>query len=211
MKTALVAGATGLIGEQLLRLLLQSDQYDKVIALVRREITDHPKLEQRTIDLGDEKDYEGLKADDVFCCLGTTIKKAGSKENFRKVDLHYPLILAQAMKHNGAKQYLIVTALGANKNSSIFYNQVKGEVEDAISKIGFDSIHIFRPSLLIGDRKEKRSAEDAAKWFYKVFGFLIPSKYKGINVSKIARAMLALAAEHERGIFIHESDVLQKY
>jgi uncharacterized protein YbjT (DUF2867 family) len=211
MKTALVAGATGLIGEQLLGLLLQGGQYDKVIALVRREVANRPKLEQRTINLDDEKDYEGVKADDIFCCLGTTIGKAGSKENFRKVDFQYPLMLARAMKRNGAKQYLIVTALGANKNSSIFYNQVKGEVEDAISKIGFDSIHILRPSLLVGDRKEKRSAEDAAKWFYKAFGFLIPSKYKGIDVTKIARAMVAFAAEHERGIFIHESDVLQKY
>ncbi|MEO8472865.1 MAG: NAD-dependent epimerase/dehydratase family protein [Chryseolinea sp.] len=211
MKTALIAGASGLIGEQLLGLLLENEKYDKVIAVVRRGIATHPKLEQFTIDLGNEKDYEGIKADDVFCCLGTTIAKAGSKDNFRKVDFQYPLVLAESMKRNGAKQYLIVTALGASKKSSIFYNQVKGEVEEAVSKIDFESIHIFRPSLLIGERKEKRPGEDAAKWVYTVFGFLFPSKYKGISVTKIARAMLTFASEHEHGIFIHESNVLQKY
>jgi len=132
-----------------------------------------------------------LIVDDVFCCLGTTIKKAKSKEAFRAVDLEAPLLLAKISKELGAQKFILVSSLGANKNSSIFYNQVKGEVEEAIKQIGFGSFHILRPSLLLGPRQEERTGEDAAKFFYKVFGFLVPKKYQAIESIKVARAMLA--------------------
>lgn len=211
-RTALLAGSTGLIGNQLLQLLLHDVAYDKVIALSRKPLEGtHPKLENIVLEADQLRQHATLKADDVFCCLGTTIKQAKTKEAFRKVDFDYPLELAKTLYANGAKQFLLVSALGSDKNSSIFYNRVKGEVEAAIASVGFVTFHIFKPSLLIGPRKEQRAGEDAAKVFYKIFGFLIPQKYKGIESIKVARAMLAMARENKSGLHIHESDSLQKY
>jgi uncharacterized protein YbjT (DUF2867 family) len=213
MKTALIAGSTGLIGSQLMQLLLNDDHYTIVKAISRKplEIT-HPKLENIVLDFDRlTEHHDKLKADDVFCCLGTTIKKVKTKEKFRKVDFDYPVELAKLTKANGAEQYLLVSALGADKNSKIFYNQVKGEVEEAIGQIGFKSYHIFRPSLLMGDRNESRSGEEAGKVFFKYFGFLVPVKYKGIDSIKVARAMQQLAVLHQNGMQIHESKELQSY
>jgi uncharacterized protein YbjT (DUF2867 family) len=213
MKTALVAGATGLIGSQLLDLLLNDDNYNKVIAPTRKPLDiKHPKLVNPVIDFNKlSEQSKELVADDVFCCLGTTMKQAKSKEAFRKVDFEYPLALARITKESGAQKFLLVSALGANAKSSIFYNHVKGEAEKAISAQDFKSTHIFRPSLLMGPRKEQRSGEDAAKWFYRYFGFLIPAKYKGIESIKVAKAMIVYAQRSEQGNFIHESKDLQQF
>lgn len=211
-RIALLAGSTGLIGNQLLQLLLDAPDYSHVIALSRKplEVT-HPKLQNIVLEVDQLKQHADLKADDVFCCLGTTIRQAKTKAAFRKIDFDYPFELAKLLYANGAKQFLLVSALGSDKNSRIFYNRVKGEVEAAIAVVGYDAFHIFKPSLLVGPRKEQRSGEDAAKVFYKIFGFLIPAKYKGIESIKVARAMLAKAKENKAGIFTHESDSLQSY
>jgi uncharacterized protein YbjT (DUF2867 family) len=212
MKTALIAGATGLIGSQLLDFLLASDQYQSVIAWTRKDIPSHKKLRQLKMKEGSSPALDAtLQIDDVFCCLGTTMAKARSKETFHQVDFKYPLLLGETGVAHRAKKYLLVSALGANKQSPIYYNRVKGDVEDAIIKLGYDAVHIFRPSLLLGPREEKRSAEDAAKFFYKVFGFLIPNKYKAIESIKVARAMLHFASDLRSGNFIHESMELQKF
>ncbi|HEY5826359.1 MAG TPA: oxidoreductase [Cyclobacteriaceae bacterium] len=213
MKVALVAGSTGLIGNQLLELLLADSYYDKVIAPTRKPLDiQHSKLINLVISLDKLTEHSSeLKANDVYCCLGTTIKKARSKEAFRKVDLEYPLTFAQLAKENGAENFLLVSALGANKDSSIFYNKVKGETEEAISAVGIKSVHILRPSLLIGPRKEHRSGEDAAKFVYKYMDFLVPEKYKGIESIKVARAMVAFAKREQPGTFIHESKDLQVF
>lgn len=212
-KTALIAGSTGLIGSQLLQMLLDSDRYSHVVALTRQDLPlQHPKLTQLKIDfakLGESLD--DFAADDIYCCLGTTIAKAGTKENFYQVDFYYPLLIAKSGKQRGAKQYILVSALGADKNSSIYYNQVKGDIEEAVTKEHFDALHIFRPSLLLGSRSEKRTGEDAAKIFYKIFGFLIPKKYKAIDSAKVARAMLHYAAQEQKGTHIHESKDLQQF
>jgi uncharacterized protein YbjT (DUF2867 family) len=139
------------------------------------------------------------------------MKQAGSKEAFRKVDFEYPLEIATLTKSKGAQKYLLVSALGANKNSSIYYNQIKGEVEEAISRIEFPTLHIFRPSLLLGPRMEHRSGEDAAKVFYKIFNFLIPVKYKAIDSIKVVRSMMHFAKQDEIGMHFHESVDLQKF
>jgi uncharacterized protein YbjT (DUF2867 family) len=212
MKTALIAGSTGLIGKQLLQMLLNSDRYSKVVAITRNDLPAHPKLVVLKVEFEKPEQWaESLIGDDVFCCLGTTMAKAESKENFYKVDFSYPLFIAKAAHSHGAKQYLLVSALGANKESSIYYNRVKGEIEDSIKQIRYKAIHIFRPSLLLGSRDEKRSGEDAAKIFYKIFGFLIPKKYQAIDSHKVAKAMITLASQDDKGIFIHESKELQSY
>lgn len=213
MKVAVIAGSTGLIGKQLLQLLLDDPEYHLVKAITRTPLElKHVKLQNIVADFNRLGEYaDRISGDVVFCCLGTTMKKAGSKEAFRKVDYVYPIELADVTHAAGAQQFLLVSALGADKNASIYYNKVKGEVEEAIGKVGFRSYHIFRPSLLLGPRNESRPGEDAAKFFYKVFGFLIPEKYKALDSMKVARAMLLLAREEQEGSHIHESVSLQKY
>jgi len=213
MKTALIAGSTGLIGNQLLQLLLEDNYYDAVKAISRKPLAiTHPKLENIVFEFDRMTEHhDKVKADDVFCCLGTTIKKVKTKEKFRQVDFGYPLELAKITKANGAEKFLLVSALGADKRSGIFYNKVKGEVEEAISQVGFKSYHVFRPSLLMGDRKESRSGEDAGKIFFKYFGFLIPAKYKGIESIKVARAMQQVATKQLPGEHFYESKDLQSY
>jgi uncharacterized protein YbjT (DUF2867 family) len=213
MRTALVAGATGLIGNQLIELLLADDYYDSVKAISRKPLViNSPKFENIVLDFDRMTEHhDAFAANDIFCCLGTTIKKVKTKEKFRKVDFDYPLELAKLGKANGAEQYLLVSALGADKKSNIFYNHVKGEVEEAIGQVGFKSYTIFRPSLLMGDRKESRSGEDAGKVLFKYFGFLVPVKYKGIDSSKVARAMQAVAKQVASGQRILESTELQTY
>ena len=213
MKTALVAGATGLTGRQLVNLLLRDDRYQVIKVLSRSPLTTQdPRLKNFVVDFKALQEYaDQLAADDVFCCLGTTMKKAGSKPAFEAVDYEYPLSLAHITKAQGASQYLLVSALGADKYSSIYYNQVKGRIEEALCTINFNAIHIFRPSLLLGAREEKRAGEDAAKLFYKLFNFLIPKKYKSIDASKVANAMLHYARTEQSGIHFHESASLQKF
>ncbi len=213
MKTALVAGSTGLIGGQLLELLLKDDGYSKIIAISRKNLTiAHPKLINVVCKLSELSNHrDELKADDVFCCLGTTMKVAKSKEAFRAVDFDAPLALAKISNENGARNFLFISALGANKNSSIFYNQIKGEAEQSIQQIGFNTCHIFRPSLLMGPRKEQRSGEEAAIIFYKIFSWLIPKKYLAIESIKVARAMLSFAKREQSGFFIHESNEIQNF
>ncbi|MFN7601529.1 MAG: oxidoreductase, partial [Bacteroidota bacterium] len=195
------------------QVLLQSETYSKVIAIARKPLSiNHPRLQVVVFPLTElDANASKLIADDVFCCLGTTMKQAKSKQAFRAVDFDAPLALAKIAKNNGARQYLLVSALGANKDSSIFYNRVKGEVEEEIGKIGFESFHIVRPSLLLGDRPDQRAGEEAAQFFYKVFGKLIPTKYKAIDSAKVARALVALAAANHAGHWVHESGSLQTY
>jgi len=213
MRTAIVAGSTGLIGSQLTGLLLEGDDYEKVIVLSRKPIDiKHPKLDNLVVNFDRLAEYgDALTGDDIYCCLGTTIKVAGSKEVFYKVDHDYPVALATVTKSFGAKQYLIVTALGSDKNSSIFYNRVKGEVEEDLKKVGFESLHILQPSMLMGPRKEKRQGEEIGQSVMQVLGFLIPKKYKAIESLKVARAMLALARLKKQGIHTHHSADLQNY
>lgn len=215
MKSALVTGATGLIGKQLLNLLLQDPYYTLVKAVTRKSLDiSHAKLQNVVTDFDQlimAGDVVPFRADHVFCCLGTTIRKAGTKEAFRKVDYTYPLEVACASLLAGAQKYLLVSALGADKQSSVFYNRVKGEVEEAITALDFPEVHIFRPSLLLGPREEPRPGEDAAKVFFRLFGFLVPEKYKAIDSSAVARAMLWYAKKDDAGVHIHESAALRNF
>jgi len=215
-KTALIVGSTGLIGNKLSELLLEDSSYKQVVSVTRREEShSNSKFKNLVVDFDQLEEFAAeLKADDVFCCLGTTMKKAGSKEKFKKVDYQYPLEVAQITKNNGATGYFLVSAMGANPSSSFFYNQVKGEVEQAISKLDFQSYHIFRPALLFGERNESRTGERIAQFLFKLFKVILIGpfkKYRGIKYEKVSRAMLTYARSGEKGEHIHESLELQKY
>ena len=213
-KTALVLGATGLIGGLLTDLLLEDPEYSQVTLLVRRKINRaHPNLRQEVIDF-DAPDAGKVRGDDVFCCLGTTNKVAGSREAFYKVDCTYPYEMARLALANGANQFLIVTAMGADAHSSIFYNRVKGEVEEKIAGLGYPTCCIFRPSLLLGERKEFRLGEKVGGALARVLGGLMAGglrKYKPIQASKVAAAMLIIASHQLKGRHVFESDRLQAF
>lgn len=216
-KVALVAGGTGLIGRHLVEILCKSKQYSEVKILSRRKLDDieHTKISYILIENFDLLINQKSKivADDVFCCLGTTIKAAGSKEKFYQVDYEYPVKIAELAYANKAKQYLLVSAMGADAKSSIFYNKVKGEVELAAKKIGFDTVHIFRPSLLLGNRSEKRTGEKIAKVVMQSFAPLMLAglkKYRPIKALTVAIAMHNCAIENSNGIQIHNSDKIKQ-
>ncbi|WP_424769078.1 NAD(P)H-binding protein [Paenibacillus sp. sgz302251] len=215
-KKALVAGATGLVGQELVDLLLNHNAYHKVIVLVRREMNiTHPKLEQQIIDF---EQLEHLSPDlvagaDIFCALGTTIKKAKTKQNFMRVDYDYPMTLGRLAKRHGAEKMLIVTAMGASEKSMFFYSRVKGKVEEDLKGLGLDSLHIFRPSLITGDRQEHRFGEQAASAIGRKLPFLFKGKmekYKPIAARTIAQAMVNAAASNIRSSTMMNSDEMAR-
>lgn len=210
-KTALVLGATGLIGDLLTHLLTESSHYETVKVLVRKSLQwKHPRMQEIQFDF-DRPNGLLTRADDIFCCLGTTMKKAGSKEAFRKVDYQYPLDIARLGLANGAKQFAIVTSMGADPESSFFYNRVKGEVERDLAALNFPTLLIFRPSLLLGHRGENRLGERLAEGAMRLLNPLIPAKYKGIDAAKVAHAMLTTTQQALPGERVYGSDVLQNF
>jgi uncharacterized protein YbjT (DUF2867 family) len=154
----------------------------------------------------DNPDKTAVVADEIFCCLGTTIKVAGSKPAFYKVDHDYVLTIAQTSYSNGAKKFALISSMGANKNSSLFYNKTKGAIEEAVTGVGYESLYIFRPSLLLGQRADFRLGEIVGKSIMKIFSFAIPDKYKAIEARQVARAMIACMNEGKTGVHILESD-----
>ncbi len=214
-KSALLLGASGLVGGHCLQLLLEDEAYAKVAVWVRKPLAlRHPQLEQLVVDFARLESYAELaKANDVFCCLGTTIKKAGSQEAFRQVDFTYPLEIAKIAAANGAEQFLLVSSLGANPKSAIFYSRVKGEVEAAITPLPFRAIHIFRPSLLLGERQEMRLGEKIGEKVAGAFSFLLSGplrKYRPIHARVVAAAMIAVAKQNLAGVNIFESERIQE-
>lgn len=214
-KTALIAGATGLVGSELLRLLIAQKKYRKIYVPVRRKTgLDAQCVEEMLINFNDlEDELKNINADEVYCCLGTTMKKAGSKQAFYRVDYQYPYDLAKIMKKNGAERFLLVSSIGADPKSLFYYSRVKGDLEEALKEIGFRSLVIFRPSLLLGERDEKRTGEDIAKNVYKAIDklFVGPlAKYAGIEAHVVASAMLAMACKELDGCKVLESDEIRK-
>ncbi len=215
-KVAVIAGTTGLVGGYLLRLLSDDPFYTALIALTRHPITDlGSKVKNLIVDFEKLDSEVGvLKADHVFCCLGTTMKKAGSKDAFRKVDYEYPLKLARITRENGASHFSLITALGANTKSTFFYNRVKGEVEKSIGELKFNSFYTFRPSLILGNRKETRILEEAGQTFASIISFALVGplrKYKGVKAESIARAMLYHAKKCEPGNHVIQSGEILKF
>jgi len=209
MKTAIVIGATGLVGVNLVNKLNDTKVYEKVTLLVRRKTDlNHLKLEEKIIDF-DTIDPELVKADDIFCAIGTTLKKAGSKENQYKIDCEYPAKIARMAKENGSKQFLLVSSVGADKNSSNFYLRTKGELEEKISNLNFETFITLRPSFIIGDRKEFRLGEMIGIFFASLFRPLMLGglkKYRGVHAIVIAKKMIKMANDNLKGKIIVESD-----
>ncbi|MEN6543943.1 NAD(P)H-binding protein [Parvibaculum sp.] len=209
-RTALVAGATGLVGGFLLKRLLDAPTYDRVVVITRRSVgLSHPKLIEivtdfETLELALAK--SAIHADDAFCALGTTIRKAGSQPAFHRVDFDYVVNFARAAKASGATRFLLVSAIGASARSSIFYSRVKGEAEDAVAALGFEAAHIFRPGLILGERGDRRPAEAAMMGAMPFLNPLLvgPAKiYRGIPADTVAAAMVAAAASSARGRIVH--------
>jgi uncharacterized protein YbjT (DUF2867 family) len=209
-KSAVVAGATGLIGKSLVYQLLESNHYSRVTVLVRRPMNiKHPKLTVAMVNFDDTESYHNLLlADDFYCCMGTTIKDAGSQDAFRKVDYTYPIELAKAAKTKGVNRFFMITAMGADVNSGIFYNRVKGELENELKAIGFGYLGIFRPSLLLGYRSNFRMGEWIAQKLMKPLSFLFFGpllNYKPIDGFKVAKSMLLTSISEKHGVEIIEN------
>lgn len=212
-KTALIIGSTGLVGGACLARLLEDEAFDKVIALTRSVLSaTHAKLVNHVVDFNRSETFEHCCTGDVlFSVMGTTIGKAGSKEAFFKVDYTYPFEVAKAAKKNGIQTHVLVSSLGADANSPIFYSQVKGKLEQAITDLGFATNIIVQPSILIGARNESRPMERIGQLFAQKFGFLFVgplAQYKGVKSETVANAMVALAKGNNRGKLVVENQEL---
>ena len=202
----LLAGASGLTGEHLLDRLLNEPTVTRVLAPSRKPLANHPRLENPVGDPAVFLPQLRGQVDIAFCCLGTTIKQAGSEEAFSAVDLDMVVGFAKRAREMGARHLIVISAIGADPKSSIFYNRVKGQMEEALKAQGWPQLTIVRPSLLLGERLEPRLAEQLAGPLSR----LIPGKYHGIEVCELARAMWRLALEEQDGVRVVESDELRK-
>jgi len=213
---AIIVGASGLIGGHLLDILLQSVAYKEVTVLVRQPLPiDHPKLKQVVLDFDSLADYDKeINGHALFCCLGSTKKKTPDMNIYRKIDHDYPVQLAQMALKNGVQQYHLVSALGADASASNFYRKMKGEVEADIQQVGLTCLHIYRPSLLTGDRSEKeRYAEKFATVVFKLINPLLMGglkKYRSIPAVTVAQAMYKQSLINQEGVFIHLSDEIKE-
>lgn len=213
MKTALVVGATGAVGKALVYQLIEDKSYARILVLSRKPLTiKHHKLSVVMVNFDALVDYsEQMAADDVFCCLGTTIKVAGSKATFYKIDHDYVVDVARICKQKGAQQFILVTAMGADANSAIFYNKVKGEVEQHITDLKYDTFITVRPSLLLANRSEFRFGEWIAQVMMKYTRFLFVGplkKIKAIPVETVAKAMRHYANKNLKGNHVFTNDTL---
>ncbi|MGG7621929.1 NAD(P)H-binding protein [Bacillus coreaensis] len=214
-KKALIVGATGLVGNELLHILLEAKEYETVTAIVRRPLSiKHPKLNEVIIDFDHLEQYsEQMVADDVFCCLGTTIKKAKTKEVMKKIDADYPLALAKLTQRLGAKHFLLISSMNANPSSKIWYSQMKGKLEEELSTVPFQTISIVRPSLLLGNRREFRLGEKIAATIFQAVSFVFVGpllKVKAIEARQVAQSMYSIAQNNRQGVNIYPSDILQR-
>ncbi len=207
-RSAVVAGATGLTGGYCLRLLLEDEDYAQVTTITRRPISlQHDKLTQRVLDFERlDEVADALAVNDVFCCLGTTLLKAGSHAAFARVDYGFVKWLAELAAEAGARQFLLISAIGANHFSPIFYNRTKRRAEDAVRALPFASVHIMRPALLLGHRREARPIEDFIKLFspYMSLALWGPlQRYRPVHAETVAEQMIRLAKLDQSGVHVH--------
>ncbi len=194
-KTAIILGATGLTGGNLLDFLLKNDRYGKIKVFSRSSVgISNPKLEEHLIDLFElEKHKEIFQADEVFCCIGTTKSKTPDNSIYKKIDYGIPFAAAKLCKENNIHTFIVVSAMGANPESKVFYNKTKGEMERDALKQNIPNTYILQPGLIGGNRSEKRLGESIAKFLFKILNPIIPKNYRTISPETIAKAMLTLA------------------
>ncbi len=204
--TANVIGATGLVGKALIQQLLNDERFGKVRTFVRRETgLQHPKLEQFIVDFGKPETWEKqLTGDVLFSALGTTLKQAGSKEKQWEIDFTFNLNFAKKAKENGIENYVLISSVGANSKSSIFYTKMKGELDEAVSKIGFNNLVILRPASLTGPRENRRHAEEISVPVLNFLTRFMMKNYRPISGETVAKAMINAALRNTGGKTIYE-------
>ena len=214
-RKALIVGATGLIGGYCLQALLDDPTYSEVIALVRKPLLKtHRKLKTvvTKFDKNLEHELSKTQAHDVHCCLGSTIKKAGSQQAFKAIDYTLVVTVAELMRKQGAEQFLVISSMGANKDSKVFYSRVKGEMESALEDLDYPCLRIIRPSLLLGPRKEFRLGEKIGVLLAPVLKPLMLgplTKYRPIQAESVAQFMVKVAhKEPASGVDVYESDMI---
>ena len=215
MKTALVIGSTGLIGKELLSILLANPTYNKVVTFVKRDTgIEHTKLTQHITDFSNLESYQNLViGDDFFCAIGTTIKKAGSPNAFRQVDFEYPRQFANFALQNKVKQFLLISSLNADVKSNNFYLKTKGAIQDYLKNCEFENVAILQPSILLGDRSEFRLGEKVGSLIMQIFSFVFQGnlkKYRAIESKIVAKAMFKIAQKNDIGFNIYQSDAIQE-
>lgn len=212
-RKALLLGATGLTGSFLLEELLQSELYSEVTVYVRKPLDQkHPKLKEQLVDFNTIQTW--VEADDIFCCLGATIKTVKTKEAFTKVDLIAPLQIAKLQLAAGSKRFLVMSAAGADANSKVFYNKVKGQLEAGLKKMNYSSLYIFQPSFILGERKEKRTMEQIGIAIAKFVSPILKGKFKKylpVEASAIAKSMLHFAKNANIGAHTIPSNIIKKW
>ncbi len=214
-RSALLLGATGLVGRQCLKLLLEGSAYDRIAVIARRDADrEHPRLNWVSTDFEHLPRHKELfSGSDVFCCLGTTMAKAGSPEAFRRIDHGYVLAAGRLAAGQGARQFLVVTAAGAAPDSRMLYMRTKGQVEADLSELNLQALHIFQPSMLLGQRAERRPAEAVGVFLARLLRPLFGGplrKYRPIAAATVAAAMLAQADRQLAGTHIITSQLMEK-
>jgi len=218
-RRALIAGAGGLVGQRLLARLLDDPAYGEVHALLRRPLTDAQRpagaatrLREHVVDFATLGRTQGFPvADDLYVCLGTTLKAAGSQEAFRRVDFDTVVGVARLARRHGATRCVAVSALGADPASRVFYNRVKGEAEAALARLDYPSLTVLRPSLLDGDRVESRPGERATLVLARPIARWIPARWRPVSAEAVARCMLDAGHRGDAGLRIIESDRIQAF
>lgn len=216
-KIATIIGSTGMIGNYLLEALLEDNYFDIVRVAVRRPYKKtNSKMEVKLVDFNDAESFKlALEGNDtIFCCIGTTQKNVkGDNDLYRKIDFDIPLKAARFGKEIGCEKFIIITSVGANSHSRTFYLKLKGELENAIHSAGLHIVHIMQPSMLLGDRKEHRTAEGLLQGSMKLFSGLLfggMRKYKAIDGKTVAAAMMNAAKKEEKGFFRYTYDGIKK-
>lgn len=207
--SVLLVGATGLVGRECLRLLLADAGFGRIVVVTRRPLSPDvrsPKLETHVVDFDHLNEYDELfTVDAIICTLGTTIRQAGSRTRFRTVDYEYPLAFARLGRRHSCEHFLVVSALGANPRARVFYNRVKGELEEALRGLGYPRLTIVRPSLLLGPRVQLRLGEEVAKRVTRWLGPLVPRAFKPVEARAVAGALVRAARAADRGVRVIES------
>lgn len=203
----IVLGGTGLVGSHMIQIMLEDPRYSEIISFTRRSHgISHPKFSEIICDLFElESQVDQFHGDAVFCCIGTTLKKTPDRDIYQKIDKGIPVAAAKLADKNNIPTFIVVSSMGADAGSSIFYNRTKGEMEETVLETEIPKIHIVRPSLIGGDRQESRFGESFGKFLFGILNPIIPKKYKMVHPKTIAQAMLHLAdCNHEEAIV--ESD-----